>query len=120
MIKEVIVVEGKDDITAVKAAVECEVIATGGFRFSDKFIERLRFIQKQKGIIVLTDPDYAGEKIRAIINRKVRGYVLAGLLTRSGFYSLPLSQTEEWQKNAKPSMELTVEGTVPDSHRIPY
>ena len=25
MIKEVIVVEGKDDITAVKAAVECEV-----------------------------------------------------------------------------------------------
>ena len=38
MIKEVIVVEGKDDITAVKAAVECEVIATGGFRFSDKFI----------------------------------------------------------------------------------
>ena len=64
MIKEVIVVEGKDDITAVKAAVECEVIATGGFRFSDKFIERLRFIQKQKGIIVFTDPDYAGEKIR--------------------------------------------------------
>ena len=57
MIKEVIVVEGKDDITAVKAAVECEVIATGGFRFSDKFIERLRFIQKQKGIIVLTDPN---------------------------------------------------------------
>lgn len=28
-IKEVIVVEGKDDITAVKAALDCEVIATG-------------------------------------------------------------------------------------------
>ena len=31
MIKEVIVVEGRDDITAVKRAVEAEVIAVGGF-----------------------------------------------------------------------------------------
>lgn len=29
MIKEVIVVEGKDDIARVKAAVNCDVIATG-------------------------------------------------------------------------------------------
>ena len=33
MIKEVIVVEGKDDITAVKAALDAEVIATGGFAY---------------------------------------------------------------------------------------
>ena len=34
MLKEVIVVEGKDDITAVKAALECEVIATNGASIS--------------------------------------------------------------------------------------
>lgn len=33
MIKELIVVEGKDDIRAVKAALECEVIATNGFGY---------------------------------------------------------------------------------------
>ena len=31
MIKEVIVVEGRDDITAVKQAVDAEMIAVGGF-----------------------------------------------------------------------------------------
>lgn len=97
MIKEVIVVEGKDDITAVKAAVECEVIATGGFRFSDKFIERLRFIQKQKGIIVLTDPDYAGEKIRATINRKVRGVKNAYIPQNKAIYKKDIGV-----ENAKP------------------
>ena len=29
MIKEVIVVEGRDDIRAVKRALDCELIATG-------------------------------------------------------------------------------------------
>ena len=31
MIKEVIVVEGKDDVAAVKKAVDAEMIAVGGF-----------------------------------------------------------------------------------------
>ena len=33
MIKEVIVVEGKDDVSAVKKAVKAEMITTGGFGF---------------------------------------------------------------------------------------
>lgn len=63
-IKEVIVVEGKDDIAAVKKAVEAEVLATGGFGFPKGTVERIRFAYEKCGIIVLTDPDYAGEKIR--------------------------------------------------------
>lgn len=39
MIKEVIVVEGRDDVTAVKRAVEAEVIAVGGFGINAKVIE---------------------------------------------------------------------------------
>lgn len=64
MIKEVIVVEGRDDINAVKAALDAEVIATGGYSYGRKFIETLKEISKRKGLIILTDPDYAGEKIR--------------------------------------------------------
>lgn len=71
MIKEVIVVEGRDDITAVKRAVEAEIIAVGGFGINGKVIERIKEAQKRKGVIVLTDPDFAGEKIRNIISKRV-------------------------------------------------
>lgn len=64
MIKEIIVVEGKDDIQAVKQAVDAEVIATRGYGYSKKFIDKLINISEKTGIIILTDPDFAGEKIR--------------------------------------------------------
>ena len=72
MIKEVIVVEGKDDITAVKAAVEAEVIATGGFGYGDKFLRELKNIAERKGVIILTDPDFAGEQIRRRISQDLK------------------------------------------------
>lgn len=64
MIREVIVVEGKDDIARVKSAVHCEVIATGGYAFGEKFLKELRKIEKRRGVIILTDPDYMGKQIR--------------------------------------------------------
>lgn len=84
MIKEVIVVEGRDDITAVKQAVEAEVIAVGGFGINAKVIERIREAQKRKGVIVLTDPDFAGEKIRSIISKRVKGIKHAYIAQEDG------------------------------------
>lgn len=71
MIKEVIVVEGRDDITVVKAAVDAEVIATRGFGYNKKFKKNLKTIAEKRGIIVLTDPDYAGEQIRKDISQGI-------------------------------------------------
>ncbi|HLR21491.1 MAG TPA: ribonuclease M5 [Tissierellaceae bacterium] len=71
MIKEVIVVEGKDDITAVKAAVDAEVMSTNGFKYKKGLIRTLRQLACKRGIIILTDPDYAGEQIRRDLNRRI-------------------------------------------------
>ena len=71
MIKETIVVEGKDDITNVKSAIDCEMIATNGLYFSKDLIEELKVINDRCGIIILTDPDYAGKKIRQRIAREI-------------------------------------------------
>lgn len=71
MIKEVIIVEGRDDITAVKRALDCELIATGGFGFPKGVMERIKTAQKNRGVIIFTDPDYAGEKIRKKIAAEV-------------------------------------------------
>lgn len=71
MIKETIVVEGKDDITNIKAAIDCEIIATNGLAFGKDLIDRLKEINKRTGIIIFTDPDYAGKKIREKIAREI-------------------------------------------------
>ncbi|MGE5626760.1 MAG: ribonuclease M5 [Solirubrobacterales bacterium] len=84
MIKEVIVVEGRDDITAVKRAVDAEVIAVGGFGINKKVIQRIQEAQKRKGVIVFTDPDFAGEKIRKIISKRVPGIKHAYISQKEG------------------------------------
>lgn len=84
MIKEVIVVEGRDDIDAVKRAVDAEMIATSGFGINQKTIERIREAQKRKGVIILTDPDFAGEKIRSIISKRVKGVKHAYIAQEDG------------------------------------
>ena len=84
MIKEVIIVEGRDDITAVKRAVDAEVIAVGGFGINSRVIEKIRNAQERTGVIVLTDPDFAGEKIRKIISKRVKGIKHAYITQEEG------------------------------------
>ena len=72
-IKEVIVVEGKDDTTAIKRAVDADTIETNGSAVNEATIEKIKRIQKTRGAIIFTDPDYPGEKIRKTIAEKVPG-----------------------------------------------
>ena len=52
MIKEIIVVEGRDDVTAVKRALDAELITTGGFGFPKGVMERIKAAQKRRGVII--------------------------------------------------------------------
>jgi ribonuclease M5 len=71
-IKEIIIVEGKDDITAVKQAVDAHVIAVHGYSsFKKETIEKLKQISLTNDIIILTDPDFAGKKIRNLIQQHI-------------------------------------------------
>ena len=70
-IKEIIVVEGRDDTNRVKEAVECDTFETNGSAITKKKIDRLKILNKKRGIIVLTDPDYAGKRIRSIIEKNI-------------------------------------------------
>lgn len=70
-IREVVVVEGKDDVEAVKRAVACECIITHGHGFGDHLLDQLERLQERCGLIVFTDPDYAGKKIRERIRERI-------------------------------------------------
>ena len=85
VIREVIVVEGKDDIDAVKAAVNATVLAVGGFSVKDsKVLKQIRYAHEHNGIIVLTDPDPAGEFIRRVIREAVPDAQHAYITRESG------------------------------------
>lgn len=73
MIKEVIVVEGRDDEARLREACECESIATHGFGLSPETVERIKYAYETKGIIIFTDPDFAGEKIRKRLTKMFPG-----------------------------------------------
>lgn len=73
MIKEIIVVEGRDDTAAIKRAVEADTIETGGSAINARILKKIALAQERRGVIVLTDPDHAGERIRKIIASKVPG-----------------------------------------------
>lgn len=73
MIKEVIVVEGKEDTASIRRAVEADTIETGGSAINRETIERIRLAAERRGVIILTDPDHPGERIRKIISAEVPG-----------------------------------------------
>ncbi len=71
MIKEIIVVEGRDDTAAIKRAVDAEVIETHGLGITEETLERIKLACERRGVIVFTDPDFPGEKIRNIVSNYV-------------------------------------------------
>ncbi|HWQ60680.1 MAG TPA: ribonuclease M5 [Negativicutes bacterium] len=67
MIREVIVVEGKQDVAAVKRAVDADCLTTEGFSLSSRSLAQIEAAYIRRGIIILTDPDSAGERIRKVL-----------------------------------------------------
>jgi len=63
-VKEVIVVEGRDDSAAIKRAVSAETIETHGFGIREETLAQIEKAYLKKGIIIFTDPDFSGEQIR--------------------------------------------------------
>lgn len=72
-IKEVVVVEGKSDTNKIKQAVHADTIETNGSAIDDVTLQMIQHAQKKRGVIIFTDPDYPGERIRHIIDQAVSG-----------------------------------------------
>jgi len=70
LIQQVIVVEGKSDVAAVRRAVEADCLVTGGFSLSARLMGQIEAAYKRRGIIILTDPDSAGERIRTHLQKR--------------------------------------------------
>lgn len=72
-INEVIIVEGKTDTALLKELYDVDTIETHGLAIDDETVELIRKVSQTRGIIILTDPDYPGMKIRNRINEEIKG-----------------------------------------------
>ena len=65
-----VVVEGRDDTAAVSRAAEALIIPTHGFGITAETWEVIAKADKEKGLVILTDPDHAGEQIRRMLTER--------------------------------------------------
>lgn len=70
-IKELIVVEGKNDTHTLKRYFDCETIETHGMYVSKETLDRIEEAYKRRGVIIFTDPDTPGEKVRRAIQKRI-------------------------------------------------
>ncbi len=72
-INQAVIVEGKYDKIKLSGIIDAPIIQTDGFGiFKDKELQRLiRMLAEKRGLLVLTDSDSAGFKIRSFIGSTV-------------------------------------------------
>jgi ribonuclease M5 len=74
MNKHLYIVEGKDDVSRLKAAGARFVMTTEGFLVSNRLKGFLKNAQNIRGIVLLLDPDGPGNKIREELHHTLSAY----------------------------------------------
>ncbi|GIQ67267.1 ribonuclease M5 [Xylanibacillus composti] len=120
MIKEIIVVEGKDDTTAIRRAVKAETIETGGSALSEEVIERIRLAQARRGVIIFTDPDFAGDRIRKIISQKVPGCKHAFIDVEAATYKDDIGVENASDEDIRRALQLVKTEAPPEEGEIEW
>lgn len=71
-IQAVIVVEGKKDTQRLRLIdPTVRTIETRGAAVNSQIIDQIKQLSKKEEIIILTDPDFSGERIRRIITKEI-------------------------------------------------
>lgn len=110
-VEEVIVVEGKYDKNTLSQVVDAVIIYTAGFGvFSNKDkLDLIRRMARAKGVIILTDSDAAGFKIRGYL----RGAVEPGRVKNA--YIPDVFGKEKRKSSPSREGKLGVEGMPPET-----
>lgn len=112
-IDKLILVEGRYDKLRLENIVDAPVIAVDGFRIfnNDKTKKTVVSLAKERGVIILTDSDTAGYKIRVYLSK-----ILSGCEVYNVF--APEISGKEKRKSAPSAQGLVgIEGTDDDTLR---
>ncbi len=109
-IEQAIIVEGKYDKIKLSSIVDAVIITTNGFSvIKDKEkLEIIRFFARNKGIIILTDSDTAGFKIRNYLKGAIKNGKIINV------YAPDIFGKEKRKKAPSKEGKLGVEGINAD------
>ncbi len=72
-----IVVEGKSDKDLIESFLDADIVITNGSEVSRETINYIKEAKRKRDVVVLTDPDSPGKRIRDILNENVEGLLHA-------------------------------------------
>lgn len=72
-IKELLVLEGKHDADKLHSLFDCDVVLTNGLALDEETLDFIENAAKTRDIIIFTDSDYPGERIRKTVAERVPG-----------------------------------------------
>lgn len=70
-INEIIVVEGKTDKIFLESFLDAEIVTTNGSEISKETLNFLKELSKTRTLLIMTDPDTPGKRIRDIIQNEI-------------------------------------------------
>ena len=71
-VKELIVVEGKHDKDKIEKLFDCHILCTNGLAITEDDLRIIEVASETSDVIVMTDPDFPGKKIRDVIDSRVK------------------------------------------------
>jgi len=105
-----VAVEGRDDVSAVSKAFDALIIPTHGFGITQETWNVIEKAYNEKGLIILTDPDYSGEEIRRKLTERfpdaVQAYVAREDATAGDDIGVENASPETIQKAIERALEL--------------
>lgn len=109
-IKEAVIVEGKYDKIKLSSIIDTVIITTEGFRIfkNPEKLSLIRYYAQKTGVIILTDSDSAGFKIRGFL----KGAIGKGKITN--VYIPDIFGKEKRKENFSAEGKLGVEGIPAD------
>ena len=100
-----------------KQAVNADTIETNGSAINEEMIEKIKLAQETRGVIILTDPDFPGQKIRNTISEHVPGCKHAFIQKEDAIHKHGKGVGVE---HASPdTIRRALEGCSIDARRIP-
>ena len=98
-IKEAIIVEGRDDAAVLHQVTDALIIETHGFGIKKSTWDLMKKAHSEKGLIILTDPDFSGEEIRKRISKvfpdSKHAYMPRKKATKAGYIAIENSTPED-------------------------
>ena len=113
-LNQAVVVEGRDDVDAVGKAVDALIVPTHGFGIRQETWQLIERAYNEKGLIILTDPDFSGEEIRRKLTARfpnaLQAYVAQDAATAAGDIGI---------ENARPEViAAAIEQALEKSERL--